>query len=171
MFAIHTPNSATGKQFRYRSRITGDVTEFYAELGMIRIHFCGKRGTAEYVTVTRRDFLLRAQAVNDSLRVPQPADERKDQERLVATMLTVAKAAGDQGDPLSRRSVVNMLRNGPPRSSRVLSPGPTWETPFPEAARAPTHKPPVPLDVVAPQSFSVGRKTNVVAPKIIVTVR
>ena len=101
MFSIIAPSSETSRVFRYRSRFTGQTVAYYAERGIVRIV---NETTGNYESVSRRDFLLRAQALSDSLRVKQPSDEKRDQQRLVATMVAAARAAGEQGAPLDPRT-------------------------------------------------------------------
>jgi hypothetical protein len=147
MFA-HVINSTSGKTFRYKSRVTREMTDFYAERGLIRIHYHGKTGHEEYETVAVREFLLRAQAINDSLRVKQPSDEKLDQQRLVETMIEVAKQAQNQGDPIQilRANLNQSTARG--RGPSLVANG----VDLPPLPQAPADKPPVPLLMVAPET-------------------
>ncbi len=147
MFSIHARNSETGKVFTYKSRLSKHTITFYAERGLIKIH---DESDGSYKVVSRLDFLLRAQAISDAIRRDEPSDERSDQIRLLQTMVLVAKAASDQGDPLSRTAVAGMMKASK-RPGRILSAGASWDLhPIPQA---PADKPMVPLE-------ALGRKAT-----------
>ena len=70
MFSAHVHGASPNtKVFKYKSKITGGVTEFYAERGMVTIHgahykpseFYAK-GDEIYKRESVREFLLRALA-------------------------------------------------------------------------------------------------------------
>ena len=98
-----TPTSSN-RCFRYVSRVinekTGlrDRTQYWAENGMIRVV---DENTGEVKTLSRREFILHAIAINDMIPFQPHADVRADHRRLVDGMEVVARAALDQGDPVS----------------------------------------------------------------------
>jgi hypothetical protein len=155
MFNVRINNSATGRVFKYKSRITGDVTTFYADRGIVRIV---NEQTGEFESVSRLEFLLRAAAINNSLKVKQPSDEKLDQQRMVEAMIAAARAAKDQGDPLdpvtseaafaqakaAAPTIVGAF-SGQPQGSIFGRIG-AWESsPMPPAPKADPNKPAVPL--------------------------
>ena len=116
MYAIHAPTSVDAKWFVYKSRITGEVTEFYAENGIVRIH-CENRGAEDYVRASVSEFLHRARAMGDTVRKLRSQacragseaqrkrfhQEAVDHQRLVEVMVAAAQAAKHQGDPFDPR--------------------------------------------------------------------
>ena len=104
---IHTVNSQTGKVFRHKSKITGNVLTFYAERGIVRIH---DEETGEYHVVSALDFAARAVALHSEIdyfkRYGWPwSDELVDKRNLADCMLLVVKQCKEQGDPLEPRTL------------------------------------------------------------------
>lgn len=99
-----TTSSSTERVFRYESRIphseTGirAKTQFWASRGMVRIV---DENTGKAQSVSRKTFLRHAIALNDTIPYCPYADVKNDMRRLVSCMEEVARAAGDQGDPVA----------------------------------------------------------------------
>ncbi len=131
-FNIHQ-RGESARVFQYRSSTTKEVTDFYPERGLIRVEGQDKEGKPVYEVVSRRDFLLRAQALNLGISRTVHADERRDLHRLVACMIGAAKAAKDQGDPFNARAMADLVNERAKQS--LLMPG------LPAIGQAPAHKP------------------------------
>lgn len=106
-FGIHgNQTGSTGKYYTYKSRLTGQVTTYRAENGMIRIVCERNVAHSENVdgglnVISIREFLLRARALNaECTRDLTPHyDELRDKRRLIEFMVGVAAQARQQGDP------------------------------------------------------------------------
>lgn len=160
MFAIHSHgDSENTKIFKHKSYVTGDVVEFTPERGMITVEgVIRKTGETFYNRVSRRDFLLRADALSREIWVMKESDEKRDQRRLLDVMVRAAKAAKVQGDPFNPRVCDDILRERP---SRLVSMGRDFSTPMPPAPRADMSKAPIPLSATQPTA----------PPRIIVATR
>ncbi len=137
MFNIHVKgDSPNTKVFRYKSRITGEVTEFLAERGLVTIEGV-YRGEALYKRESRREFLCRAAALSLEIKHMVYGDEKADLQRLVVVMAAAAKHAGEQGDPFNRRHLTDMVNAAPARSQFVTG----YDPGIPAMPEAPAGKP------------------------------
>ena len=78
------------KRYSYRGM------DFWPESGLIHLE---DQSTGEYTVVTRRDTLLRAKAINDTIHYYPHASERNEQHKLVSELIECVRAAKAQGDP------------------------------------------------------------------------
>ena len=78
----------------------------WAEKGFVRME---DQDTGEFITITRRDALLRAKAINDGL-VDKWPSERVEGQRLVSGLIDVIKEAKVQGDPMDPVVMEEMIR-------------------------------------------------------------
>lgn len=150
--------SPSTKVFSFKSKITRETTEFYAENGLITIegaHY--KTGEPYFKRESRKEFLLRAAALSLELKRMPYKDERLDLQRCVEVMVDCARSAGHQGDPLNPKHFADMV-NAPrakvlfgPRGQAISS-GYTYDPGIPPIPRAPADKPVRELggDVVSP---------------------
>lgn len=92
---------------------------FWAEGGLIHME---DKNNGEYSVVTRKDCLLRAKAINDTIQYYPHASERDEQHRLVQDLIECVRQAKDQGDPTDPEIFKQKLKEIK-RSSSILLPG------------------------------------------------
>ncbi len=138
--------SANTNCFTYKSRITGEVTEFYPERGLVTIEGAHERtgvksvkGKPYYERVSRKEFLIRAAGLSLEIKRLKYSDEKRELVRLLAMMEDVARAAGHQGDPFDRRHMSDMLNDRPRQSVRMG--GHSFDPGIPNMPQAPANKP------------------------------
>jgi hypothetical protein len=116
MFAIHARGAGHDtKVFRYKSPKTGEITEFYPERGMVTLRGnCYRTGEPIDRRESRREFLLRAAALQAEVRHMVYGDEKRALQALVEMMVEVAQRAGGQGDPFNPAHVRDANRGKHP---------------------------------------------------------
>lgn len=92
---------STGHVYHYK-----DLT-FFAENGLIRII---NEKTGEYSSATRRDFLLRINAINKSLGHVKWSDEREQDMKFVEDGIKCCREAKNQGCPDDYKAIDDMLK-------------------------------------------------------------
>ncbi len=105
---------AESKRYKFRGLL------FWASNGLIRIE---DQLTGEFNSITRKEALLRAKAINEEISNVVYGDEREELHRAVENLIEVVKEAKAQGDPTNpevlRAAGKEIKRN---RASRLLLP-------------------------------------------------
>lgn len=116
----------TGTCFTYRG------LKFYAENGFVSLH---DEATGEYFVLTRKEFLLRAQALSEEadklrkLAAENPAqaawysEDRVDLIQAVENMIACTREAKEQGDRTDPEVDAWFRRHRPTKRSRIAIPG------------------------------------------------
>lgn len=105
--------------------------QFYAMNGHICLH---DETTGEYITITRREWLQRAEALAEDIRQTRSTDGRVSSERrfylqqLVEKMIACAVEAKEQGDMFDPQVAAWFQRHRPSRRSRITLASLRYET-------------------------------------------
>lgn len=103
-----------GRRYSFRG------LQFWAELGLVRLE---DQKDGSYFVITRREALLRAQAINEEISHSSYASERSELQNLVQNMIECVKEAKTQGDPMDmevRQSKSKEIKRA--RSAKLLLP-------------------------------------------------
>lgn len=108
------PTILERKRYRYRGM------EFWPEAGLVHLE---DRDSGEYTVLVRREALLRARAINDTVHHYPHASERDEMHRLVSDLIDCVREAKRQGDPSDPEVAMYKAREVKrARRARVLMP-------------------------------------------------